>query len=68
MGVKSCNFINRDNPRVVRIVNTMKLQYILISEGLLEEAKKNPQIRILGEPEEMKFDQDGNYADLKSFA
>jgi hypothetical protein len=33
---------------------------ILISEAHLEEAKANPNIEILGEPEYMNFDENGN--------
>lgn len=63
MAVKSCNFIDRKQPRVVRIVNTMEMQHIWISEGMIEEAKRNPQIRLLGEPEEFAFDDKGNLFD-----
>ena len=58
--IKTCNKIDRNNPKIVRIENTLKLKDILISEALLEEAKANPNIEILGEPEPMTFDTEGN--------
>lgn len=64
MAVKSCNFIDRAYPRVVRVTNTMEMKHIWISEGMLEEAKQNPQIRIIGELEGFPFDQEGNLRDL----
>lgn len=60
LGIKSCNEIDRAHPRVVRIKNTMKIEIIEISEGMLEEAAKNPNIEILTQPEEMKFNEQDN--------
>lgn len=60
MAVKSCNFIDRAHPRMIRIENTMKLKEIFISEGMLAQAGENPQIRVLDEPEEFPFDAKGN--------
>ena len=31
-----------------------------ISEAMLPEAQANPNIEIIGEPEEFKFDENGN--------
>ena len=64
MAIKSCNFIDRAYPRVVRIVNTMEMKHIWISEGMVEEAKSNPQIRLLGELEEFSFDEEDNLRDI----
>ncbi|MPN16290.1 hypothetical protein SDC9_163628 [bioreactor metagenome] len=58
--VSVCNEIDKKNPRIVRIPNTMHVGDILISEAHLEEAKANPNIEILGEPEYMPFDENGN--------
>lgn len=41
---------------LVRIKNTKKLEYILISENLVEEAKKSGHVEILSEPFEMELD------------
>ncbi len=68
MALKSCNFIDRANPRVVRIVNTMKLRNIWISEALLPEAQNKPDVTVLGGPEPFPFDENGNLTDLGSLA
>ncbi len=46
-------------PRVVRIKSSSHVGEIWISEYMLEEAKKNPNIEIIGEPEEFDFDANG---------
>ena len=66
--LKSCNFIDRENPRVVRIVNTMEVGRIWISEALLPEALANPQVTVVGEPQEFPFDEEGNLKNLKGKA
>lgn len=46
--------------RVIRIQNTLYLEEMFISEALLDEARANPSIEILGEPTSLPFDADGN--------
>ena len=58
--IKSCNEIDKSNPRVVRIPNSLHLEHIMLSESYLEEAKNNPQMEIESEPEYLPFDEDGN--------
>ena len=58
--VRTCNEIDRDNPRIIRIRNTLKLEHIEISAALLEEAKAHPDIEILTEPKPFPFDSEGN--------
>ena len=48
------------NPRVVRIPNSSHVGEIMISEALIEEARKNPNLEIISEPAEMEFDEAGN--------
>ncbi len=60
LALKSCNEIDRDHPRVVRIKNTLKLETIQISEGLVEEASRHPDIEILGELKPVVFNDEGN--------
>ena len=38
----------------------MHLEEIYISEAMIEEAKKNPAVEIIGEPEDWGFDENGN--------
>lgn len=58
--IKSCNEIDKENPRVIRIKNTLKLKDIEISGALLEEAKAHPDIEITGELRPMTFNEEGN--------
>lgn len=58
--IKTCNGIDYENPKVVRIFDTSTLGEISISESLLETAAVNPRIDILGQPEELRFDTEGN--------
>ena len=60
IALKTCNYIDRANPRIVHIRDTMRLEEIEISEGMLEEARANPMIEILDEPREWPFDAEGN--------
>lgn len=60
LGVKSCNEIDKEAAKIIRIKNTLKIEEIEISEALLEEAKKNPNLIILGEAKEFPFDENGN--------
>lgn len=49
--------------RMVLIQNTLKLEYIYISESLLEEARANEQIEVIGSLEEPVFEASGNMLD-----
>lgn len=46
--------------RAVWIHNTLDLGLLYVSEGLLEEAGKVGKMEVLGPPEELQFDGDGN--------
>jgi hypothetical protein len=54
--------IDKARPRIVRIPNTSHVDRIWISEAMLEEARKHPQIKLLEEPKVLPFDKDGNLA------
>lgn len=45
---------------VIRIGSTLDMDTILISENLLERAKDIPGLEVIGEPEEMAFDENGD--------
>lgn len=51
---------DQDNMKMIRIPDTMHIEYIEISEGLLPLAKANPNIEILSEPYDLPFDAEGN--------
>ncbi|MCU6711298.1 nickel-dependent lactate racemase [Paenibacillus sp. J5C_2022] len=57
--VKTCNILDYTTCRMVRIKDTLHLGEIEISETLLEEARRHPDIEILTEPYELAFDESG---------
>lgn len=58
--VRTCNEIDKNNPRIVRIPNSLHIEHIWLSEAYLEEARANPNLTIESEPEEFPFHEDGN--------
>ena len=58
--VKTCNEIDKRHPKIVRIANSLSLENIMLSEDYYEEAKNNPNLIIMSEPEYLPFDKDGN--------
>lgn len=58
--IKTCNILHFHEVKLVRIKNTLELGEIEISEALLEQAKRHPDIEILSEPYEWVFDENGN--------
>lgn len=60
VALKTCHYIDREHPRIVHIKDTMRLEEIEISEAMLEEAGSNPNIEIIGEPQDWPFDENGN--------
>jgi hypothetical protein len=60
LALRTCIGNDSDHPRIVRVADSFHTEYIWISESMVEEAKANPRIEILSEPEEWGFDQEGN--------
>lgn len=58
--IKICNEIDKSRPRVIRIANSLHIEYIYISEALLEKAKTIPGIEILEAPQPFVFNDQGN--------
>ncbi|MGL5437689.1 MAG: lactate racemase domain-containing protein [Lachnospiraceae bacterium] len=58
--VRTCNEIDKGNPRIVRIPNSLHLEHIMLSEAYYEEAKHNPNLIIMSEPDFLDFDGEGN--------
>jgi hypothetical protein len=46
--------------RIVRILNTLKLEEMMISEAVLPEAEQMDNVSIIGSPGEMEFNAQGN--------
>ncbi len=61
---ETIGMIKPEDSKVVRIKNTLKLGEVDISEKLLDAAKKRDDLEVIGEPEEMKFDSEGNISQL----
>ncbi|RKL63469.1 DUF2088 domain-containing protein [Thermoanaerobacteraceae bacterium SP2] len=59
-GIKTAAGFDKQNIRLVRLKDTLHLSEIMISESMLPDAKENPNIVILGPPEEMVFDENGD--------
>lgn len=62
--VRTCTDVDQNNIRIVRIANSLKVEHIYLSEAYFNEAKENPDLEIESEPEEMPFDEEGNFTDL----
>lgn len=58
--IKTCFNIDYEKVRIIRIKNTLKLEEIWVSENMLDEAKSTPGLKVVGEPECIKFDAQGN--------
>ncbi len=56
--LKTCN-VAREEKRVVRIKNTMRIDEIYISSCMLEEAQHNKKILVIGKKLKMLFDKSG---------
>lgn len=57
--VKTCNILDYTTCRLARIRDTLHLGTIEISETLLEEAKRHPDIEIVEGPYSWTFDEEG---------
>jgi Lactate racemase N-terminal domain len=58
--IKTCCARDINRARVVRIKDTLHLGEIYISESLLEDARNQTDVKIIGQPEEFKFDKQGH--------
>lgn len=54
--VRTCLAEDPARPRLLRIPNTLHLEWLYASEGMLDELAARPGIEIVGEPEEMRFE------------
>ena len=50
-----------EEARVVRIRNTMDLEYIKISSVLVDEAEERDDLRVIADPKPVEFDENGQY-------
>lgn len=53
----------KKGPKIVWLKNTLCLNEFYVSEQLLPEVNRNPQLEVIGEPMYVAFDADGNVAE-----
>ena len=46
--------------RLVWVKNTLELEYLWVSEPMLQEAKANPNLEVVSAPQDIPFDKNGN--------
>ncbi len=57
-----CNWgVPPDETRLVRIPNTLHLEYLYVSENMVDEALANAETEVVGDPEELRFDPEGYF-------
>ena len=60
-----CNWgVAPEDTRFVRIPNTLDLEYLYLSENLVDEALKTGNVETVGEAAEMEFGEDGYFVSL----
>lgn len=60
IAIRSCNQIDKENPRIIRIKDTMSLKTIEVSEALRDEVEKNSNMKIISEAYYLNFNEEGN--------
>ena len=60
IAIRSCNNIDKKNPKIIRIKNTRDIEEIEVSEGLIDEVRLIKELDIIEGPKSLKFDKDGN--------
>ncbi len=66
--IKTCNKIDKEHARVVRIANSLHIGTIMLSESYYEDVKagKYPGVTALDEPADLEFDEAGNITTITS--
>ncbi|MEX2299332.1 MAG: lactate racemase domain-containing protein [Bryobacterales bacterium] len=62
--IATCGKLDVSECSIVWIRNTLELGELMVSENLLEELARNPDIEIAGAPQELPFDSDGNLVSM----
>ena len=57
--IRTCTGIDKDHVRIVRIPNSLRLEYIMLSEVYYDQVKNRADLEILSEPEELLFNEKG---------
>ncbi|MFZ7102366.1 MAG: hypothetical protein ACOWWO_06850 [Peptococcaceae bacterium] len=64
VALTSCVRVNPKKYRLVYIPNTLFLEHLWVSEYLAGQLKDDPNFEIIGEPESIRFDHEGNIINL----
>ena len=58
--IRTLNGVDSNNPRIVRIKNTLHLDLIMLSEAYYQDVKKGkyPSLIAVSEPRHLSFDED----------
>ena len=60
-----CNWgVPPEETRLVRIPNTLHLEYLYVSENMVDEALANAETEVVGDPENLCFDQEGYFEEF----
>jgi hypothetical protein len=59
LAIRSCNGIDYNKAKVVRIKNTLRMESIEVSESYYDELRDHPEVEIASEPKEIQFDAEG---------
>ncbi|MDR1732703.1 MAG: DUF362 domain-containing protein [Synergistaceae bacterium] len=60
VALQTCTGNKEAPPRLVYIKNTLEIEEIYVSEGLLPHVEKHPRLSVTGEGREMRFDEEGS--------
>jgi hypothetical protein len=56
-----CNWgVPPEETRFVRIPNTLHLEYLYVSESMVDEVLTNAETEVVGDPEDLRFDPEGH--------
>ncbi len=58
--IKTSNILDFTKVRLVRIKNTLDVGRLEVSENMLAEVRKNPNLEVVGEPYDFSFNGEGN--------
>lgn len=58
LAIRTCNGTDLQNPRVVRIKNTLEITEIEVSEAIFKELSGRDDIQVLRDPQEIRFDSE----------
>ena len=66
-GIVAAYGTDYNEPRIIRIKNTMRMDEMLISAALLGEARRLENVEVDDKPITLQFDIHGNLVDLSRF-